>query len=244
MGTRTRCTLDEEAYWRGQFAVQQRSGLTVPQFCREHDLSEPRFRRWKSKLLRRRREQGHGGHYAAETSATNAVAAPSVGEAARSGSRRKRESGCTQAGTSPRRAAGREDAGAGEPGGALFAEVRLAADGVPAAQSEFSSPPQAAAGEALLVELRLGERADRPTADVATINVAEDLPLVLALPNGRQLHLGDGARTGCGAAGESSSRTDSPIEVLLAGNRRVLVQPGFDAPTLARLLAVLERRPC
>jgi hypothetical protein len=34
------------------------------------------------------------------------------------------------------------------------------------------------------------------------------------------------------------------IEIVLAGSRVVRVSAGFDAPTLARVLAVLEGRPC
>jgi hypothetical protein len=36
----------------------------------------------------------------------------------------------------------------------------------------------------------------------------------------------------------------SALEVVLAGGRTVRVAPGFDAPTLRQLLAVLEERPC
>ena len=243
MGTRTQRTPDEEAFWRRQFAAQQQSGLSVSQYCREHDLAEQRFRRWKSKLLRRRRERSCGRR-AAEASATNAVAAPSVSEAAHRGSRRRRESHGAKAGTGLPRVVEQDPAGSGEPGGALFVELRLAADGAPAAQGELSKPPQAAADGALFLELRLGDGADRPGGHVATINVAENLPLSLMLPDGRQLHLCDGAQAGCGADGAPSRRTDSPIEVLLAEGRRVAVRPGFDQATLSRLLAVLERRPC
>jgi hypothetical protein len=37
---------------------------------------------------------------------------------------------------------------------------------------------------------------------------------------------------------------DQRIEVLLAGGQRLRVAPGFDPATLARLVAVLEGRPC
>jgi hypothetical protein len=37
---------------------------------------------------------------------------------------------------------------------------------------------------------------------------------------------------------------NSPIEVVLTSGQRVLVRPGFDAATLAQLVAVLEGQPC
>jgi len=247
MGKRKLCDPAEETYWHRQLTAQLRSGLAVQQFCREHDLSEKRFRWWKAELLRRRR-QGSGGRRGSRTPVMDA-AAPERDESARCGSRRSRESGSAQAGIGPRRAAGRKDAWSGEPGNALFAELRLAADGKQAANRELVPRQEAEAGGALFVELRLGKRADRPGGHVATINVSEDLPLAVMLPDGRLLHLGLEAEAscghaGCGAAGASACGTDSPIEVLLVGDLRVLVRPGFDEPTLSRLLAVLERRPC
>lgn len=38
-----------------------------------------------------------------------------------------------------------------------------------------------------------------------------------------------------------SSRSSSGLEVVLCGGRRIEVRPGFDAPTLEGLIAVLER---
>jgi hypothetical protein len=44
---------------------------------------------------------------------------------------------------------------------------------------------------------------------------------------------------------ESMSTTVSPLEVVSRNGRSVRVGPGFDAPTLRQLLAVLEeRQPC
>lgn len=37
---------------------------------------------------------------------------------------------------------------------------------------------------------------------------------------------------------------DSLIEVVLRGDRRILVRPGFDAATLSKLVAALETAPC
>lgn len=37
---------------------------------------------------------------------------------------------------------------------------------------------------------------------------------------------------------------DSLIEVVVRGDRRILVRPGFDAATLSRLVATLETEPC
>ncbi len=38
-----------------------------------------------------------------------------------------------------------------------------------------------------------------------------------------------------------NSRSNSALEVVLSRGRRIEVRPGFDAPTLAGLIAVLER---
>ena len=38
-----------------------------------------------------------------------------------------------------------------------------------------------------------------------------------------------------------NSRSHSALEVVLCGGRRIEVRPGFDAPTLEGLIAVLER---
>jgi hypothetical protein len=38
-----------------------------------------------------------------------------------------------------------------------------------------------------------------------------------------------------------NSRSSSALEVVLSGGRRIEVRPGFDAPTLAGLIALLER---
>lgn len=38
-----------------------------------------------------------------------------------------------------------------------------------------------------------------------------------------------------------NSRSNSALEVVLCGGRRIEVRPGFDAPTLEGLIAVLER---
>ena len=109
---------------------------------------------------------------------------------------------------------------------------------------ELLQRQEAEPGGALFAELRISDRADRAGESVGTISVPDDLPLVVALPNGQQLHLCDGTQAGCAAAGAPNRRTDAPIEVSLSGGRRLCVRPGFDAETLTRLLALLERRPC
>ena len=38
-----------------------------------------------------------------------------------------------------------------------------------------------------------------------------------------------------------NSRASSALEIVLCGGRRIEVRPGFDAPTLEGLIAVLER---
>lgn len=43
---------------------------------------------------------------------------------------------------------------------------------------------------------------------------------------------------------DETPRTDGRIELLLPHQRTVRITPDFDAPTLRRLLAVLEERPC
>ena len=53
-----------------------------------------------------------------------------------------------------------------------------------------------------------------------------------------------------GAASPSSNGTlsenspDRGVDIVLAGGRRLRVQPGFDGPTLAAVIQVLEGRPC
>jgi len=50
----------------------------------------------------------------------------------------------------------------------------------------------------------------------------------------------------CAAASEPNAvaRADGTIEIVLANARVVRVAPGFDGPTLGRVLALLEGRPC
>ena len=37
-------------YWRERIAAQERSGLTVARFCREHELTEQSFYLWRKRL--------------------------------------------------------------------------------------------------------------------------------------------------------------------------------------------------
>jgi transposase len=46
-----------EAQWRRAIRRQQRSGLTIRAFCREHDLRETAFYFWRVELARREAEQ-------------------------------------------------------------------------------------------------------------------------------------------------------------------------------------------
>lgn len=46
-----------EAQWRRTIRQQQRSGLTIRTFCREHDLRETAFYFWRAELARREAEQ-------------------------------------------------------------------------------------------------------------------------------------------------------------------------------------------
>lgn len=41
-----------------------------------------------------------------------------------------------------------------------------------------------------------------------------------------------------------ASQSGAAIELALAGGRRIQVHPGFDAPTLVRLVSTLESMPC
>jgi hypothetical protein len=45
----------------------------------------------------------------------------------------------------------------------------------------------------------------------------------------------------CGAGGNGVTRTANRLAVVLAGGRRIEVEPGFDAPTLLQLMSLLER---
>jgi hypothetical protein len=47
------------------------------------------------------------------------------------------------------------------------------------------------------------------------------------------------------APGSTTPRTQGrPVEVILAGGRRIAVPPGFDAETLLRVLSILEPHRC
>jgi transposase len=46
----------KEAYWRKMLRRQQRSGLTVRQFCKDHELSEASFFSWKREIAIRDRQ--------------------------------------------------------------------------------------------------------------------------------------------------------------------------------------------
>jgi len=43
-------TDNREEYWRERIAAQQRSGIPVKQFCKEHGLSEYCFYTWRKRL--------------------------------------------------------------------------------------------------------------------------------------------------------------------------------------------------
>jgi hypothetical protein len=53
-----RASAEKEAYWRSVLRRQERSGLSVRQFCREQRLSQASFYGWKRKIAGR---DGHAG---------------------------------------------------------------------------------------------------------------------------------------------------------------------------------------
>jgi len=57
MAKRRTRDLKKEARWRKVVAQQQRSGLSVRQYCQEHSLTESAFWFWKRELARRDAEQ-------------------------------------------------------------------------------------------------------------------------------------------------------------------------------------------
>ena len=52
---------EKRAYWRDVLERQRESGLSVRQFCREHQVSEASFHSWKRKIA------GHDRHGAASS---------------------------------------------------------------------------------------------------------------------------------------------------------------------------------
>jgi hypothetical protein len=48
-----RSSPEKEAYWREMLSRQQRSGQSIRQFCKDHDLSEPSFYGWKREIKKR-----------------------------------------------------------------------------------------------------------------------------------------------------------------------------------------------
>jgi hypothetical protein len=55
-----KASAEKEAYWRSVVRRQERSGLSVRQFCREEQLSEASFYGWKRKIASRDRHAGIG----------------------------------------------------------------------------------------------------------------------------------------------------------------------------------------
>ena len=49
---------EKRAYWRGVLERQQESGLSIRQFCREHQMSEASFHSWKRKIVGRAQAVG------------------------------------------------------------------------------------------------------------------------------------------------------------------------------------------
>ncbi len=43
----------KERLWREQMSLWQRSGLSIRQYCQQHQLSEPNFYAWRRELARR-----------------------------------------------------------------------------------------------------------------------------------------------------------------------------------------------
>jgi transposase-like protein len=48
--TSDRRTNNRDEYWRERIAAQERSGLSVQQFCKEHGLNNPSFYYWRKRL--------------------------------------------------------------------------------------------------------------------------------------------------------------------------------------------------
>ena len=53
-----RRSVEKEAYWRGQFARQSASGLSIRSWCRENGVSEPTYYVWRRELRKRDHERG------------------------------------------------------------------------------------------------------------------------------------------------------------------------------------------
>ncbi len=53
-----RRSVEKEAYWRGQFARQSASGLSIRSWCRENGVSEPTYYVWRRELRKRDHKRG------------------------------------------------------------------------------------------------------------------------------------------------------------------------------------------
>jgi len=58
----------KERFWRKSIDQQQRSGLSIREFCRQHGLTEPSFYAWRGELKRRRTARAEKSRANAATS--------------------------------------------------------------------------------------------------------------------------------------------------------------------------------
>jgi len=71
MSSSKRRDVEKERYWQKIVRDAARSGLSVREYCRRHELKESQFHWWQRKLKDRRQTrglQGHGGRGGGEAS--------------------------------------------------------------------------------------------------------------------------------------------------------------------------------
>jgi hypothetical protein len=66
----------------------------------------------------------------------------------------------------------------------------------------------------------------------------------IAVPHAVAQHTAAFAEVLVTATAEPMSTATATIEIILAGQRRIAITPGFDPATLAAVLDLLEQRPC
>jgi hypothetical protein len=67
-----------EAYWRRTMRRQERSGLTIREFCHRQDLAETAFYYWRKELARRQVEPGRRRRHTHPSMATAGTAGPAA----------------------------------------------------------------------------------------------------------------------------------------------------------------------
>jgi hypothetical protein len=73
-----RRSLAKESYWRRQLEGQAASGLSIRQYCRDQEFSEPSFYVWRRELAKRDKEIGSRSTRPAGLMAVDVI--PSAGE--------------------------------------------------------------------------------------------------------------------------------------------------------------------